>query len=115
MTYGSDGKAPSVWIRVVGMIGAVYIVVYGAMGLWRDDLLVSLSKSGSNGVHLHGPLAWLCFAGFVMFSIGLVGLVAPEFGDGEYDIAARRRRFGPILLVGLGFYVASTVIAGLRS
>jgi hypothetical protein len=50
-----------------------------------------------------------------MFSIGLVGLVAPALGDGEYDIAARRRRFGPILLVGLAFYVGSTVIAGLRS
>jgi hypothetical protein len=115
MTDGSDGKAPSVWIRVVGMIGALWFVVYCAIGVWRDDLVVSLSKSSSNGVHLHGRLAWLCFAGSVMFSIGLVGLVAPEFGDGEYDIAVRRRRFGPILLVGVAFYVASQVIAGLRS
>jgi Na+-driven multidrug efflux pump len=115
LTDGTDGKAPSVWIRAVGIIGAVYLVVYGAIGLWRDDLVVSLSKSSGNGVHLHGPLAWLCFAGFVMLSIGIAGLVAPEFGDGEYDIAARRRRFGPILLVGLGFYVGTTVIAGLRS
>ena len=86
MTDGTDGKAPSVWIRAVGIIGAVYLVVYGAIGLWRDDLLVSLSKSSGNGVHLHGPLAWLCFAGFVTLSIGIAGLVAPEFGDGEYDM-----------------------------
>ena len=50
LTDGTDGKAPSVWIRAVGIIGAVYLVVYGAIGLWRDDLLVSLSKSSGNGV-----------------------------------------------------------------
>jgi hypothetical protein len=115
MTDGSDGTAPSVLIRAVGAIGALCLVVYCAIGAWRGNLVVSLSKSGGNGVHLHGPLAWLCFAGSAMFSIGLIGLVAPEFGDGEYDIAVRRRRFGPILLIGLAFYVASQVIAGLRS
>jgi hypothetical protein len=115
MTDESDGKAPSMWIRVVGTIGAAYFVVYCATGLWRDDLLVSLSKSSSHGVHLHGPLAWLCFAGALMFSIGLVGFLAPAFGGGEFDASARRRRFGPILTVGLACYVAAQLIAGWRS
>ena len=106
---------PSKWLRVVGIIGTAYLVVYSAIGLWHNDLFVSLGKSGGDGVHLHGLLAWLCFAGVVMFSVGLVGLVAPELGAGEYDIAARRRRFGPILLAGLLFYAASQVIAGWRS
>jgi Na+-driven multidrug efflux pump len=115
MTGESDGKAPSAWIRVLGIIGAAFLVVYGTIGVLRNDLHVSLSKSSSAGVHLHGPLAWLCFAGLMMMSIGMVGLLAPEFGDGEFNFAARRRRFGPILAVGLAFYVASQVIAGLRS
>jgi len=115
MTGESDGKAPSAWIRVLGIIGAAFLVVYGTIGVLRNDLHVSLSKSSSAGVHLHGPLAWLCFAGLMMMSIGMVGLLAPEFGDGELNFAARRRRFGPILAVGLAFYVASQVIAGLRS
>ncbi|HEY6455317.1 MAG TPA: hypothetical protein VIY90_08570 [Steroidobacteraceae bacterium] len=102
-------------IRVVAMIAAPCFVVYCAIGVWRGDLFVSLSKSGGNSVHLHGPLAWLCFAGSAVFCIGLMGLVAPEFGDGEYNIAARRRRFGPIMLIGLAFFVAPQVFVGLRS
>jgi hypothetical protein len=115
MTDESDGKAPSAWMRVLGSIGAACMVGYGTIGVLRDDLHVSLSKSSSAGVHLHGPLAWLCFAGLMMMSIGIVRFLAPEFGDGEFDFAARRRRFGPIFAVGLAFYVASQVIAGLRS
>jgi hypothetical protein len=105
----SDGESPSVWLRVLGIIGAVYIVVYCAIGLQRDDLFVSLSKSGGDGVHLHGRLAWLCFAGAVMFSTGLVCLLAP--GDGEFDIGARRRRFGPLMVLGLVFFVAAKFMA----
>jgi hypothetical protein len=115
MTDESDDRVPSAWLRVLGIIGAGFLVVYGAIGVLRNDLHVSLSKSSSPGVHLHGPLAWLCFAGMVTMSIGLIGFLAPEFGDGEFDFAARRRRFAPALVVGLVFYVAAQVIAGLRS
>jgi hypothetical protein len=114
MTDESDGKVPSAWMRFLGIIAAAFMVVYGTIGVLREDLKVSLSKS-SAGVHLHGPLAWLCFAGFMMMSIGGVRFLAPEFGDSKFDFAARRRRFGPIFAVGLAFYVASQVIAGLRS
>jgi hypothetical protein len=115
MTDGSDGKNPSALIRVVGIIGAVFLAVYGTIGVLRDDLHVSLSKSSSVGVHLHGPIAWLCFAGMILMSIGLVGLLAPELGDGEFDFTGRRRRIGPKFVVGVVLYVATQVIAGLRS
>jgi hypothetical protein len=115
MTDESDGKVPPVWLRVAGIVGAAFVVVYCTIGVLRDDLHVSLSKSSSPGVHLHGPLAWLCFAGSVMMSIGIVGFLAPEFGDGEFDAVARRRRFGPVLVAGLACYVVSQLIAGLRS
>jgi len=35
---------------------------------------------------------------------GLVRFLAPEFGDGEFDFSARRRRSGPILAAGLALY-----------
>jgi hypothetical protein len=50
-----------------------------------------------------------------MMSIGIIRFLAPELGDGEFNFAARRRRFGPIFAVGATFYIASQVIAGLRS
>jgi hypothetical protein len=115
MTTESDHEAPSAWMRILGIIAAAGTIVYGTTGVLRDDLHVSLSKSSNAGVHLHGPLAWLCFAGMMMMSIGIVRFLAPEFGDGEFDFDARRRRFGPIFAIGAAFYVASQVIAGLRS
>jgi Na+-driven multidrug efflux pump len=115
MSNGSDGKTPSAWIRVVGIIGAVYLAIYGTIGVLRDNLNVGLSKSSSAGVSLHGPLAWLCFAGMITMSIGMIGLLAPDFGHGEFDFASRRRRFGPAFVVGLVFYVASQLIARLLS
>jgi hypothetical protein len=78
----------------------------------HNDLKVSVSKSGP-GVHLHGPLAWLCFVGMVMMSIGSIRFLAP--GDGKFDFSARRRRFGPLVAVGLVLYLAAQAIAGLRS
>jgi hypothetical protein len=114
VTDDSDGKTPSLWMRVFGVVGAACMVVYGIIGVCRDDLHVSLTKSGA-GVHLHGPLAWLCFAGMMMMSLGLIRFLAPEFGDGGFDFAARRRRFGPVFAFGLAFFVAAQAIAGLRS
>jgi hypothetical protein len=115
MTGESDGRIPSAWMRALGIFGAAFLVVYGILGVLRDDLHVSLSKSSSVGVHLHGPLAWLCFVGLVMMAIGMVRFLAPELGDGKFDFVARRRRFGPIFLVGLALFVAPQVIAGLRN
>ena len=115
MTGEPDDRTPSAWMRALGIVGAAFLVVYGIGGVVRDDLHVSLSKSSSAGVHLHGPLAWLCLVGLVLMSIGLTRFLAPEFGDGKFDFAARRRRFGPIFVVGLALFIASQVIADLRS
>jgi hypothetical protein len=106
MTDESDGRVPSVWMRVLGILGAAFMVVYGIVGVLRGDLHVSLSKSSSAGVHLHGPLAWLCFVGMMLMSIGMARFLAPEIGDGQFDFTARRRRFGPIFSVGLALLVS---------
>jgi hypothetical protein len=101
-------------MRFLGIMAAAFIAVYGTVGVLRDDLQVSLTKSGA-GVHLHGCLAWLCFAGMMMMSIGLVRFLGPVSGDGRFDFDARRRRFGPIFAVGLVLYAASQAIADLQS
>ena len=106
-----DDRVPSLWMRVVGIIGAVFIVGYGILGLWRNDLHVSLSKSSNPGVHLHGFLAWLCFAGMLMMSIGLARFLAVKC---DFDFDARRRQHGPIFFVGLALFVAAQAIADWR-
>ena len=112
---GSDIRTPSPWMRVLGIVGAAFMLGYGMLGVWRNDLHVALSKSSGSGVHLHGLLAWLCFAGMLMMSIGLVRFLAPESGEVEFDFDARRRRFGPIFFLGLALFVASQGIADWRS
>ncbi len=114
MTNESDWRVPSPWMRLLGIVGAAFLTVYGITGVLRDDLEVSLSKSGA-GVHLHGRLAWLCFVGMAMMSLGLVRFLGSLPGNGEFNFDERRRRFGPVFALGLLLYVASQAIAGLRS
>jgi len=110
MINESDWRVPSPWMRFLGTVAAAFMAVYGAIGVLRNDLNVSLSKSGP-GVHLHGGLAWLCFAGMMMMSIGLIRFLGPASGQGRFDFDARRRRFGPLFVVGLALYAASQAIA----
>jgi hypothetical protein len=111
----SDDRVPSPWKRVLGIVGAVFLVGYGIVGLWRNDLHVSLTKTANSGVHLHGILAGLCFAGMAMMSIGLARFVAWESGEREFDFDARRRRHGPMFFGGLALFVATQAIADWRS
>jgi hypothetical protein len=110
----SDWRVPSVGMRLFGIVAAPFMAIYGAIGVLRNDLDVSLSKSGL-GVHLHGFLAWLCFVGMMMMSVGVVRFLSPPFDNGKFDFDERRRRFGPIFFIGLGLYIASQAIAGGRS
>lgn len=110
MSIESDWRVPSPLLRGVGIMAAAFIAIDGFIGVMRNDLEVSVAKSGV-GVHLHGRLAWLCFIGMMMFAVGMVRFLGPPFGDGNFNFDQRRGRFGPIVLIGLGLYGASYGIA----
>ena len=112
MSEGPEDGAPSAWIRLIGIVGAVFMALYSFIGVLRDDLHVTLSKSDGTGVHLHGPLSWLCFAAMLMISIGMAGFLLLDSGGGEFDETARRRRFGPMIAIGVAMYVVSQLIGG---
>jgi len=103
-------------MRVLGILAAACMAIYGFIGVLRNDLKVSLSKSGP-GVHLHGYLAWICFTGMMMMSMGVVRFLSPPYVDGRFAFDERRRRFGPIFFIGLVLYGASSQwpAHGLRS
>jgi hypothetical protein len=115
MSYRFDGNAPSSWMRGLGIVCAALIAGYGGVGVLRNDLHVSVGKSDHVGVHLHGALAWLCFAGMLMMSIAIFRVVAPESGDGKYDFYARRNRYGPMFVLGLVLFIAAQGIASVRA
>ena len=113
MTDEYDWRVPSVSMRILGIIAAAVLLVYGIVGVLRDDLAVSMAKS-SPRVHLHGALAWACFAGMTLMSVGIVRFLA-YFGEGRFDFDARRRRFGPLFAAGLVLYAVSQWLGDLRS
>ena len=94
-------------MRVVGLMIAAFIAVSGLIGVLRNDLPISMSKSSVGVLHLHGRLAWLCFTGMMMFSAGTVLFVGPPFGEGKFDFDERRFRFGWMVLIGVGLMGAS--------
>ena len=49
-----------------------------------------------------GGLAWLCFIGMMMMAVGMVRFLGPPFGDGNFDFDERRRRYGPMFVIGVG-------------
>jgi hypothetical protein len=108
-----DWRVPSVWMRALGIGAGMFLVGYGIVGVSRNDLEVGLVKN-SPGVHLHGALAWVCFAGMTLMSVGLVRFLAC-FGEGRFDFDARRRRFGPMFVIGLVIYAAAQFIGDPRA
>jgi hypothetical protein len=108
MTDEYYGTYPSPLVRILGIVAAAFVAVYGVIGVLRNDLYASLSKSGG-GVHLHGPLPWLCFGGMLMMSLGAVRIL--RSGDGKLDFYERRRQQAPIFVIGLVLYAASQMIA----
>jgi hypothetical protein len=112
MTDEYDGRFPSPLVRILGIAAAAFIAVLGAIGVLRNDLYASLSKSGG-GVHLHGPLAWLCSGGMLMMSLGAIRIL--RSGYGKLDFYERRSQQGPIFVIGLVLHAASQMIASWRS
>ena len=55
-----------VWTRVFYGLASPGLILYGAFGLWIDDLYIP-GKRGP-GTHLHGPAAWLMAAAMLMGS-----------------------------------------------
>jgi hypothetical protein len=108
MTDEYDGSFPSPLARVLGTVAATFIAVYGAIGVLRNDLYASLSKSGG-GVHLHGPLAWLCFGGMLLMSLGAVRVLRSS--DRKLDFYERRNQQAPIFVIGLVLYAAALMLA----
>ena len=104
----------STLLRLVGIVAAALIALYGFVGFMRNDLAVPpMSKHSTIALlHYHGGLAWLCFTGMTLLAVGIFRLLGPPFGDELFDFADRRHRFSWIVLIGLGLFCAPQGILG---
>jgi hypothetical protein len=102
----SDWKLPSILLRCVGIAAAARLTLYGFIGVMRNELAITRFELNVGVMVIHGALAWLCFTGIMMMTVGIFRLLGPPFGDGTFDFEERRHRFGWIVLIGVGLFAA---------
>ena len=101
---------PGPAVRVLGVLAAGFLIVDGAIGVARNDLAAGLVRSGPI-VHLHGFLAWICYGGLLMMSLGIVRLCFPAPGTEHLDFFERRARYGLPAVLGIMIYVGAQLFA----
>jgi hypothetical protein len=104
MISASEDRAFA-WSRVVVLLAAAASVAYGMDGLLRDDIYIPC-RSGCEGTHYHGHLAWLMFGAISTFTAGVLLLFFLRTGS-------KRRLIVPLLFVfsGLGIGIGAKALA----
>ena len=87
---------------------SVFIICWGAYGLWADDLVVPISKRGS-GIHFHGTSAVIMFLAMVAAARNLLAIIMDHFDIRNNELTYRRIAFGTQLVGVLLFAVAICV------
>lgn len=93
--------------RAKNLLSSVFLLIYGAYGVWKDDLFVIGRKGG--GIHLHHVQAWMMYGAFVCASVVMLSVVVDHYDkrDNEtiYKKFANTFRFA-----GWGFFILSIVL-----
>lgn len=106
----SDYKPNEVSVsqRVANIIVALFLLGYGAYGIWIDDLIVPTGKRSS--IHLHGFAVWTTYAAFICAAIVLLAEVIDHYD--QRDNENNYRLFSNIFkYLGLGFLAVSLISA----
>ena len=91
---------------------SVFIICWGAYGLWSDDLIVPISKRG-DAIHFYGTSAVIMFCAMVAAALNLLIIIVDHFDIRNNELTYRRIAFGTQAVGTLLFVVAICVrIAG---
>ena len=84
---------------------SVFIICWGAYGLWEDDLIVPVSKRG-DAMHFSGTSAVIMFCAMVAAVLNLLAIIFDHFDVRNNELTYRRIAFGTQVLGALLFAVA---------
>ncbi|WP_211165833.1 hypothetical protein [Azoarcus sp. TTM-91] len=97
--------------RVLNVLASLFLLGYGAVGLYMNDLFVP--AKGGKGVHFHGSSAWLIFFAMLCACANLISVVVDHYDhrDNEirYSVFARYTQYaGWVFFVSafcVGYYL----------
>ncbi len=78
--------------RIRNLIFSSVLLIYGALGVYIDDLYIPGKRS--RGIHLHGEPAWIMYAAFVCAAANLLAVVIDH-----YDTRPNERNYRTFALV----------------
>ena len=96
--------------RRQNIVSSIFLAIYGAYGLWVNDLYIPGKRSG---VHLHDVPAWIMYAAFICACLVMLLVVVDHYdqrnNETNYKLFANVFRY-----LGWGFFVLSLIMALIR-
>jgi hypothetical protein len=88
---------------------AAWLIGFGAYGVLRDDLAVSVSAryGDSDYYHFHGAAAWLMAGGFVCLGVGVVVVIARRLRS---EPGGKTYRGVPVVMGIAGAFIIMTMM-----
>jgi len=98
--------------RVAYLVIALVLLVYGACGVWFDDLI--LPGRRGREMHFHGPLAWMFYGAMLCACLVMASVIADHYD--RRDNEASYRLFADIFkALGWVLFVLSLVFQMFRN
>lgn len=95
----------SLWHRIRNTLVGLGLLIYGAYGVWKDDLYISWGRRSQ--VHLHGKSAWLMYIAMICGAAVSLSVVLDHYDQRNNE--AHYERFRQVVLM-LGFILGLGVL-----
>lgn len=91
--------------RIVNVVLSAFLLIYGAYGVWVNDLYVA-GKRG-NGVHLHGAAAEIMYCAMICAALNLGSVVVDHYdqsnNETDYRLFAKATQILGWVFFGIAF------------
>jgi len=66
--------------RVVNILMSAFLIIYGTVGIYRDDIYYP-GRQGRPGIHFQGGPAWILYAAMICATLNLLSVVADHYDE----------------------------------
>lgn len=97
--------------RVQNIVVSILLAVYGAYGIWINDLYIPGKRF--KGVHLHDVPAWIMYAAFICACLVMLSVVIDHYDRRNNEI--NYKLFANVFRnLGWGFFILSLIMTLVR-
>jgi hypothetical protein len=100
--------------RFKNIVVSCLLFIYGAYGVWIDDMFVPIPKSKRSlmDIHLHGVPAWIMYGAIICACLIMLSVVVDHYdkrnNERYYVLFADMFKYLGLTLFALSFIVANT-------